>query len=56
MSGVHGIRRPRHLARLSPVQLGVFFAVASIVPLALLAYFSVSLASEAVEREAAPSR
>ena len=38
--------------RLSAIQLGAIFAVVSIVPLALLTYFSVSLASEAVKRDA----
>jgi signal transduction histidine kinase/DNA-binding response OmpR family regulator len=39
------------LARLSPRQLGAVFAVLTVVPLGLLTYFSVSLASSAVERE-----
>ena len=39
------------LSRLSPRQLGATFALISIVPLCLLAYFSISLASSAVERE-----
>ena len=38
--------------RLSALQLGGIFAVVSIVPLALLTYFSVSLASDAVKRDA----
>jgi signal transduction histidine kinase/CheY-like chemotaxis protein len=39
------------LSRLSPRQLGATFALISIVPLCLLAYFSISQASSAVERE-----
>ena len=39
------------LSRLSPRQLGAVFAFISVVPLCLLAYFSISLASSAVERE-----
>ena len=39
------------LSRLSPRQLGAIFAFVSVVPLCLLAYFSISLASSAVERE-----
>jgi signal transduction histidine kinase/DNA-binding response OmpR family regulator len=39
------------LSRLSPGQLGAIFALVSVVPLALLTYFSVSLASDAVRRE-----
>jgi signal transduction histidine kinase/CheY-like chemotaxis protein len=38
--------------RLSALQLGVIFAIVSVVPLALLTYFSVSLAGEAVKRDA----
>jgi PAS domain S-box-containing protein len=40
------------LLRLSAVQLGAIFALVSIVPLVLLTYFSISLASDAVERDA----
>jgi signal transduction histidine kinase/CheY-like chemotaxis protein len=39
------------LSRLSPLQLGAIFALVSVVPLCLLAYFSISQASSAVERE-----
>jgi signal transduction histidine kinase/DNA-binding response OmpR family regulator len=41
----------RLLSRLSPGQLGAIFALVSVVPLGLLTYFSISLASHAVERE-----
>jgi signal transduction histidine kinase/DNA-binding response OmpR family regulator len=39
------------LLRLSALQLGVIFAVVSLIPLALLTYFSVSLAGDAVKRD-----
>ena len=38
-------------SRLSPAKLGVIFGLISVVPLCLLAYFSISQASSAVERE-----
>jgi len=40
------------LSKLSALQLGAIFALVSIVPLVLLAYFSISLASDAVKKDA----
>ena len=39
------------LSKLSPAKLGLIFGLVSVVPLFLLAYFSISQASSAVERE-----
>jgi signal transduction histidine kinase/CheY-like chemotaxis protein len=46
------MKQSSRVMRLSALQLGAIFAVVSIVPLALLTYFSVSLASDAVKRNA----
>jgi signal transduction histidine kinase/DNA-binding response OmpR family regulator len=51
MNSAVNAQRSGLLTRLSPGQLGAIFALVSIVPLGLLAYLSVSLASNAVERE-----
>jgi signal transduction histidine kinase/CheY-like chemotaxis protein len=45
------MRRAGVLSRLSPGKLGVIFGLISVVPLCLLAYFSISQASSAVEQE-----
>ena len=44
-------RSTRALRKLSAGQIGAIFAVLTVVPLVLLTYFSVSLASDAVERD-----
>ena len=46
------MKQSSRLLRLSALQLGAIFAVVSIVPLALLTYFSVSLAGDVVKRDA----
>ena len=45
------MRRAGVLSRLSPGKLGAIFGLISVVPLCLLAYFSISQASSAVEQE-----
>jgi signal transduction histidine kinase/CheY-like chemotaxis protein len=46
------MERSSRLLRLSALQLGAIFALVSLIPLALLTYFSVSLAGDAVKRDA----
>jgi signal transduction histidine kinase/CheY-like chemotaxis protein len=46
------MRPSSRLLKLSALQLGAIFALVSIVPLALLTYFSISLASDAVKKDA----
>jgi signal transduction histidine kinase/DNA-binding response OmpR family regulator len=46
------MRPSSRLLQLSAVQLGAIFALVSIIPLVLLTYFSISLASDAVKKDA----
>jgi len=46
------MRPSSRLLKLSALQLGAIFALVSIVPLVLLTYFSISLASDAVKKDA----
>jgi signal transduction histidine kinase/DNA-binding response OmpR family regulator len=46
------MKQSSRLLRLSALQLGAIFALVSLIPLALLTYFSVSLAGDAVKRDA----
>jgi PAS domain S-box-containing protein len=46
------LKHSNPLLRLSAVKLGAIFALVSIVPLGCLTYFSISLASDAVRRDA----